>query len=130
MSALWLRAMVLAEIGDNFPDSGKRLGWHDLWAYGLVALVAAVAAALVVHLRNRNDMTQRCHNPWKLFRELCQIHNLDRSSQRLLARVAKARRLDQPAQIFLTPGVFEPAGLPPALRDRGDHLLRLRSQLF
>jgi hypothetical protein len=23
---------LLAEIGDNFPVSGKRLGWHDLWA--------------------------------------------------------------------------------------------------
>jgi hypothetical protein len=130
MTWIVMSSTLLAEIGDNFPDSGKRLNWSDLWAYGVVALVAAAVALLVVRIRNRNDMTQRCDNPWKLFRELCQVHHLDRQSQRLLAQVAKARRFEQPAQVFLNPAAFEPAGLPAGLRERADHLLRLRSLLF
>ena len=130
MNVLMTVNLLFAEIGDNFPDSGKRLNWSDLWAYGIVALVAIVVAVIVIRIRNLNDMTQRCDNPWKLFRELCLVHNLDRPSQRLLTQVAKARKYEQPAQVFLSPAAFEPAGLPPNLRDRAEHLLKLRSQLF
>lgn len=130
MSAFLAGRLVLAEIGDNFPQSGERLGWSDLWAWGIAVVVGALAALIVLQIRQRNDMEQRCDNPWKLFRELCQVHNLDRASQRLLAQVARARRLPQPAQIFLTPSAFEPADLPAGLRDRADQLLRLRGRLF
>lgn len=125
-----LGRMLIAEIGDNFPDSGPRLNWSDLGAYGIAAVVAAIVAAIVMHLRRRNDMEQRCDNPWKLFRELCQVHELDRTSQRLLAQVARARGFQQPAEVFLTPAAFEPANLPASLRDKADALLRLRTQLF
>jgi hypothetical protein len=121
---------LLAEIGDNFPVSGKRLGWHDLWAYGIVALVAGAVAAIVILLRNRNDMSQRCDNPWKLFRELCTVHELDRPSQWLLTQIIRARQFEQPAQVFLNPAAFEPTGLPPSLRDKAEQLTRLRNQLF
>jgi hypothetical protein len=122
--------MTLAEIGDNFPTSGKRLEWKDLWAYGVVALVAGFVALIVVQLRNRNDMTKRCDNPWKLFRELCLVHNLDRTNQRLLVQVTRARGFEQPAQVFLNPASFEPTGLPPSLRDKAEQLAKLRSLLF
>jgi hypothetical protein len=130
MSHIVSQLLLFAEIGDNFPASGRRLNWSDLWAWGIVAVVAALAAVVVIEMRKRNDMEERCDNPWKLFRELCQVHNLDRSSQRLLTQVAKLRRFPQPAQVFLTPAAFEPANLPPSLRDKSDQLLRLRSQLF
>jgi hypothetical protein len=130
MTSLLGTAALLAEIGDNFPNSGKRLNWSDLWPYGLLAVVAAIVALVVIHVRDRNDMTVRCDNPWKLFRELCQVHGLDGASQRLLAQLARVRQFEQPAQVFLSPGAFEPAGLPPALRERADHLLRLRGMLF
>src|SRR5687768_16121979 len=130
MNHLQTFSLLFAEIGDNFPQSGKRLNWSDLWAWGIAAVVAAIVAAIVLQLRKRNDMEQRCDNPWKLFRELCRVHNLDGSSQRLLAQLAGARRFEQPAQVFLTPGAFEPADLPASLKDRADQLLRLRGQLF
>jgi hypothetical protein len=130
MISLLETAALLAEIGDNFPNSGKRLNWSDLWPYGLLAVMAAIVALVVIHVRDRNDMTVRCDNPWKLFRELCQVHGLDGASQRLLAQLARVRQFEQPAQVFLSPGAFEPAGLPPALRERADHLLRLRGMLF
>jgi hypothetical protein len=130
MSSIVIAQLLFAEIGDNFPQSGKRLNWSDLWAWGIAAVLAAAVAVVVMRIRKRNDMEERCDNPWKLFRELCLVHNLDGASQRLLAQVAKARRFPQPAQVFLTPGAFEPADLPPALKDRADQLLRLRGQLF
>jgi len=34
----------------------------------------------------RNDMSLWCDDPQKLFRELCFVHQLDRSNRRLLAR--------------------------------------------
>jgi hypothetical protein len=121
---------LLAEIGDNFPASGRRLNWSDLWAYGLVALVAAVVAAAVIWLRNRNDMTRHCDNPWKLFRELCRVHELDRPSQRMLAQLAKVRRYAQPAEVFVRPAAFDLEGLPPAWRHERAALERLRGRLF
>jgi hypothetical protein len=130
MNLLLSLPMTLAEIGDNFPTSGKRLEWKDLWAYGVVALVAGFVALIVVQLRNRNDMTKRCDNPWKLFRELCLVHNLDRTNQRLLVQVTRARGFEQPAQVFLNPASFEPTGLPPSLRDKAEQLAKLRSLLF
>jgi hypothetical protein len=130
LSSLLANWPAIAMIGDNFPTSGKRLGWHDLWAYGVVALVAGAVAAVVILLRNRNDMTKRCDNPAKLFRELCMVHALDGASQRLLTQLAKVRNFEQPAQVFVTPAAFEPATLPPHLRDKAEHLARLRNQLF
>ena len=125
-----LHYALLAEIGDNFAPSGRRLNWSDLWAWGVGAVVAAIIAAIVMQLRKRNDMETRCNNPWKLFRELCAVHHLDGASQRLLTQLIRFRRFDQPAQVFLTPAAFEPADLPPALRDKSDQLLKLRTQLF
>ena len=121
---------VLAVIGDNFPQSGERLGWSDLSAWGIAVVVAAIVALIVLQIRKRNDMEAPCNNPWMLFRELCLVHKLDGASHRLLAQVARARRLPQPAQIFLTPSAFEPADLPPGLREKADQLLRLRGVLF
>ena len=97
---------LLAEIGDNFPNSGPRLNWSDLWAWGVAAVVAAIVAAIVMRVQKRNDMEEYCDNPWKLFRELCQVHALDGASQRLLAQLAQARQFEQPAQVFVSPGAI------------------------
>ncbi|QDT73948.1 hypothetical protein [Lacipirellula limnantheis] len=130
MNDLTRLAWPLAEIGDNFPDSGPRLSWSDLWAYGIALLVAAIVAAAVMIVRRRNDMTIHCENPWKLFRELCLIHDLDHPSRRLLASLAAVRRYEQPAQIFLTPAAFDANDLPEDWQARAGHLRRLKDILF
>jgi hypothetical protein len=121
---------LLAEIGDNFPESGQRLNWSDLWLYGIAAVVAAVATAIVVQVRKHNDMTLACDDPQRLFRELCLAHQLDRGAVRLLGQLAAALRLEQPAQIFLTPAAFEPARLPASLKAHSAELRQLRARLF
>jgi hypothetical protein len=120
----------LAEIGDNFPDSGPRLNWSDLWAYGIAIIVGAVVTAIVIYVRRRNDMTVHCNNSWKLFRELCLIHELDHASQRLLASLARVRRFDQPTQVFLAPEAFDANDLPADWQNRAAHLRRLKGILF
>ena len=127
---LTLAVALLGEIGDNFPQSGPRLNWSDLWAYGIAVIVGAVATALLLYLRRRNDMTIHCNNSWKLFRELCQIHELDLPSQRLLAALATARGYEQPTQVFLAPEAFEVSDLPPSWQLSAGHLHRLKQVLF
>ena len=116
----------IAEIGDNFPDSGPRLNWSDLWAYGIALVVGAVITGIVIFVRRRNDMTIHCDNSWKLFRELCIIHGLDHPSQRLLASLAAVRRFEQPTQVFLSPEAFDASDLPPEWQLRSGHLRRLK----
>lgn len=130
MIALAAYFPLLAEIGDNFPDSGKRMNWADLWPYGIAAVVAAVATAVVMQIRKHNDMTRPCDDPQRLFRELCLAHRLDRGSVRLLTQLAATLRLEQPAQVFLTPAAFEPARLPASLKARSAELKHLRERLF
>ncbi|RIK77264.1 MAG: hypothetical protein DCC67_12875 [Planctomycetota bacterium] len=130
MTTLLTLSSLLAEIGDNFPQSGPRRSWSDLGAYGIAAVIVAIAAAVAAQLRKRNDMSEHCDKPWKLFRELCQVHGLDRQSQRLLAQLARERRLAQPAEVFLWSQGFAPEGLPPALQHHAARLERLRQQLF
>ena len=125
-----LSSWPLAEIGDNFPDSGPRLNWSDLWGYGVAVVIGAIIAATVMFVRRRNDMTIHCDNSWKLFRELCLIHELDHPSQRLLAALAEARQFEQPTQVFLTPEAFDAADLPPEWQMRTGHLRRLKMILF
>jgi hypothetical protein len=130
MIVLSLSAWPLAEIGDNFPNSGPRLNWSDLWAYGVAIVVGAGVTAIVMFARRRNDMTIHCDNSWKLFRELCIIHGLDHPSQRLLAALAAVRRFEQPTQVFLTPEAFDASDLPPEWQMRSGHLRRLKMVLF
>jgi hypothetical protein len=130
MNNLFSLLPLFAEIGDNFPDSGQRMNWSDLWPYGIAAVVAAIATAIVVQVRKHNDMTLPCDDPHRLFRELCLAHKLDRGNVRLLAHLAEALRLEQPAQIFLMPAAFEPARLTASLRTRSAELKQLRERLF
>ena len=130
MTAATLFAWSIAEIGDNFPDSGPRLNWSDLGAYGIAVVVGALVTAIVLYVRRRNDMTTHCDSPWKLFRELCQAHELDRPSQRLLASLARVRRYEQPSQLFVSPESFDVADLPNHWRSKAAHLRRLKLVLF
>jgi hypothetical protein len=125
-----LAILPLGEIGDNFPTSGPRLNWSDLWAYGIALAVGAALTATVAYLRRRNDMSIHCNNSRKLFRELCMIHGLDHPSQRLLTALAKARRFEQPTQVFLSPEAFETSDLPGDWHSRSGHLRRLKMLLF
>lgn len=130
---LWipLLAQVSREqFGRGFRGAASQRSWHDLVPYIVAAIVIGVGYAVYTHLKRRNDMTERCDDPHKLFRELCLAHQLDRPSRRLLLQLAEGHNLTLPAQVFVTPAVFEPVRVPAALRGRIDEIKRLRERLF
>ena len=105
-------------------DSSQALVW--IFAAGVV--IAVVVVGLVLATRAAHKRRTNSHSG--LFAGLCQHHKLDRSSRNLLKALGQAHRVRYAARVFLDPGLFEPKGLPPALRARKDELLALRQQLF
>lgn len=69
-------------------------------------------------------------SPRLLFRELCNAHQLDRDSRRLLMRLARHCRLSQPAGVFIDPRCFDPDNWSIALSCHSAELLSLRERLF
>jgi hypothetical protein len=118
------------EFGRAFRGATSQLSWHDLIPYVAAATLATIGISLYRWLKRRNDMTEACDDPSKLFRELCGVHGLDRASRRLLRRLSEALGFAQPAQIFLSPDAFNAAQLPPALRKQAAELNQLRDRLF
>lgn len=130
-AAAFLLAQVSREdFGRGFRGATSQLSWTDLIPYAAAAILAAMGISLYRWIKRRNDMTQACDDPPKLFRELCGVHELDRPSRRLLRRLSQAWGFAQPAQVFLTPNAFDADGLPPALRKQAAELQRLRERLF
>jgi hypothetical protein len=130
---LWipLLAQVSREqFGRGFRGAASQRSWVDLAPYLVAVIVIGVATAVYSHLKRRNDMTERCDDPHKLFRELCLTHQLDWSSRRLLLQLADGLKLAQPAQVFVTPSAFEPVRVPGSLRGRIEEIKRLRERLF
>jgi len=95
---------------------------------GLVVLCAGIAA--VVAYLKYNDFSKPCNDPNRLFRELCRAHGLDRGSRKLLQQLAMQTGLVQPAEVFLTPAVFEVNQLPEQLQRERERVMELRGQLF
>jgi hypothetical protein len=126
-----LLAQVYREdLGRGFRGATSQLSWFDVVPYVIVVALLIGGAKLWSYLQRRADMSEWCDDPHKLFRELCVAHKLDRTSRRLLLQLAEVARFAQPAQVFVSPAVFEPARLPASLRSRADEVKRLRERLF
>ncbi len=117
-------------LGDGIHRGRGRMDLTELLPVALVLVLVAAAIAAVVYVKKRNDFSQHCDDPQRLFRELSKAHNLDRASQRVLQRLADAAQLSQPAELFLQPALFESSQLPQQLRGEEDRLLDLKERLF
>jgi hypothetical protein len=117
-------------LGDGLHGRRGRTDLFDFWPVALGLVVVAIAVAAVVAIRKRDDMSQKCNDPNKLFRELSLAHKLNRGSQKLLWQLAEAFQLAQPAEVFLTPTLFHSAQLPPELQGEEERLQALHQQLF
>lgn len=117
-------------LGDGLHRSRGRIDYSDLLpGFIAMAVIAAIIFAIVKYIQH-NDLSKPCDNPNKLFREVCQIHGLDRSSQRLLWQLAHGLGYAQPAEVFIRPSAFEVNRLPEALRSEEARILELRERLF
>ena len=117
-------------LGDGLHRGRGRTDLVDMWPLAVVLAVAAIVVTVIVKLRKRNDMSQPCNDPDKLFRELSLAHHLDHGRQKLLRQLAEAFQVHQPAEVFLQPALFQVEQLPEHLRDQSESIEELRKQLF
>ena len=117
-------------LGDGLRHSRSTVELADLVPYLIAAIVIGMGAWAVRYWIRRNDTSLVCNDPCKLFRELCLAHNLSSTDQRLLRKLGDASNLQHPADVFLTPSVFEQSNLPPALQPQQRAVQSLQKRLF
>lgn len=98
-----------------------------LWLTAAAAVITAVS--LLCWFANRTVQRRRRYSHAGLFGQLCRLHNLDRSSRRLLRRLAGRHKLSQPARLLVDPRWLDSAAAP-ALPARRAELTALRQRLF
>ncbi len=136
MNSSYLASFLFAQIsnwqrmGDGLHRNRGQMDLKEVLPYVLALAVIAIVITIIVKVRKRNDMTQRCDNPDKLFRELSLAHNLDRASRNLLYRLAEALQLAQPAEVFVKPAYFQADRIPQELRGEEAELQELLERLF
>lgn len=99
-----------------------------LWLSGAVGalLVVGIAARFGYRAMQRH----RHHSHPALFCGLCDAHQLDRDSRRLLTQVARFHRMAQPARLFTEPEWLDPGNVSGALLVQSEELIALRNRLF
>ncbi|HUG66153.1 MAG TPA: hypothetical protein VMM76_00270 [Pirellulaceae bacterium] len=117
------------QMGRRFRRGGGGVAWTDLLIpIAVIGVVAAIAWLVTRYVKYREQ--RKADSPHELFAELCRAHGLDRASQRLLRRLAKAHRLQSPAQLFVEPARFDLEILGKAFEARRAQTAALRSKLF
>lgn len=135
MNASHLQGLLFAQVsrwerlGDGLHRGRGRVEVIDFWPLLVALVILGIVVAVVVKMRKRNDMSEHCDDPEKLFRELSQAHDLDRGSQKLLWQLATSAQLAQPAEVFLRPGIYQ-AELPVDLREQEAAFQALQQRLF
>ncbi|MCG8451181.1 MAG: hypothetical protein MI725_16555 [Pirellulales bacterium] len=117
-------------LGDGLHRSRGRTDLADLLPFGIVLAAIGIAVVIGLAIKKRNDYSTSCDDPQKLFRELSRAHKLDLRNQRFLLQLASAFRIEQPAEIFLLPTLFDPKHLPQHLQGEKARLQKLRRKLF
>ncbi|MEZ6138528.1 MAG: hypothetical protein R3C53_26900 [Pirellulaceae bacterium] len=79
------------------PQSGN--GYAVMIMIAIVATVFSLAAGIYVYYRRRSERV--CHDPRKLFNELCRAHGLNSKQRRLLNNLAQARGVKDPSEVLL-----------------------------
>jgi len=128
-NTLFAKISSWQRLGDGLYRGRGRTDFMDFLPVIAVLAVVAIAFAVFTAIRKRNDMSQQCDDPNKLFRELSQAHELDHASQKLLWQLATALQLAQPAEVFLKPALFQ-AGLPQELCGERAEYKALQERLF
>ena len=72
-----------------------------LFFAGLLALIVAIWVGLYWWDRYRISQTTASDTPHDLFEQLCKVHRLNGSEQKLLAQVAHDTCANQPALVFV-----------------------------
>ena len=118
------------EMGREFQSDHSKLAPGTVLASLSVLAVVVVFLWLLARLMTRTEERRLFNNPKQLVRSLCRAHQLSRADRRLLAQIGRARRIAQPASLFLDPDQFDAAAELPALRGQKRSIKELRERLF
>jgi hypothetical protein len=117
LASRWLQRLASSPWSPN--------DWLLVLGIAAAALLAAGGAvALVRRLRKR-----ACHDPQRLFRDLCRAHRLGWRDVQLLRKLARFEQVDPPARLFVEPRRFQPS-VAEQLACTPQDLTRLRQRLF
>lgn len=124
------RSIIFREMGNGFREKRESFNPSDLlwWVFAAVAIL--VAFAVIAKLLAKQDKRRQYNNPAALFRELCQVHNLDRASRNLLKTIARHQELTTPAHLFVDPDRLIAALREDSLRPQLPAIQSLRNKLF
>lgn len=139
MEAMVFRVVLVAQrsgvnelvntVGADFRDRQVRYSTTHV----LLGMLAVLVLFVVMVLGARGLEAVRRHlrgsRRW-LFWRLCRAHRLGFGDGHLLWRLARLRRLDEPARVFVEPEQFDPATLPSAIQGRVGRLMELQNHLF
>ena len=135
MSSSYVNGLLFAQVsrwqrlGDGLHSSRNRVELEQFLPFIVLAAIAVVGLIVFMKIRKRNDMTERCNDPAKLFREVSLAHQLDHASQKLLWKLAESAQLQQPVEVFLRPSIYA-AQLPADLREQEAAYQELHQRLF
>jgi len=118
-----------AKTGDKLANEGAGFEWQGLAVVVVTAIV--VTAALWWFKRWRTVRAAHLTNsPPHLLQELCIRHGLARPDQRLLTSLAREQGLENPAQLFVDPRLWEPSRMGSLGRRYAAQLGRLQQRIF
>lgn len=117
-------------MGRNFR--GEHAELHSSDFIGMAVLLTVVAATCYILWRflAREESDKPYYKPRRLFRELCDVHQLDTATRALLSDLARAHGMSQPAMLFLQRERFHTDRLSADWKSRKKQLDALAIQLF
>jgi hypothetical protein len=119
----------IRDLAARFQEGTEPVSISGAIAFFLVAALLCAGLLYLSHLVAMRD-GGTYYSSSQLFRELCQLHELDWPSRRLLKRLAEAHELPTPARLFLEPAWFDEVTLPPAMRPAEKRIREIGQQLF
>lgn len=121
---------VFQRLGDKFRFENAQLDGSDLLVAIVVIGVGLATVWLLATYMRRSERPKIVDNPRKLFQELCKLHRLERHEAALLRAVAEAVPLENPALLFVDPGLLDAAILDARWADESAELARYRELFF
>jgi hypothetical protein len=127
----WLLAAsdTATKAGDKAVDLEAGFEWQGL---ALVVVTAMVVTGVVWWVRRWRlaRAQQMINSPAHLLQVLCARHGLARPDQRLLVSLARELRLENPAELFVDPRLWEPSRMGALGTRYAAQFGRLRDRIF
>ena len=111
-----------------FLRSEADTGQMMVWSVAAGCIIAVVCGGLLLYTKMAHKRRTNSHPG--LFQGLCELHQLDRGSRRLLKQAVQFHNLTPPSRVFTEPGWLDPAKLGAEFQPQVKALKQLGNRLF